>query len=92
MAPTNATPWLLANLVAVLHELRQVEQSLRDLRDVLGGERQLDAADELVLLILAQLRPAREEGGVEQVPVNRGRFCTFKTGPFDVDKSGIEVT
>jgi len=60
-----------ADLVAVLHELGQVEQSLRDLGDVLGGEGQLDAADELILLVLAQLGPTRQEGGVEQVSVGK---------------------
>ena len=55
-------------LVAVLHELGQVEQRLGDLSDVLGGEGQLDAADQLVLLVLAQLRPAGQERRVEQVP------------------------
>lgn len=63
---------LISNLVTVLHELCQVEQSLRDLRDVLGGEGQLDAADELVLLVFTQLGPTRQEGGVEQVPVDHG--------------------
>lgn len=65
------------HLVAVLHELSQVEQRLSDLGDVLGSQRQLDAADELVLLILAQLGPTGEEGGVEEVPVGHGkRICT----------------
>lgn len=65
------------HLVAVLHELGQVEQRLSDLGDVLGGQRQLNAADELVLLILAQLGPTGEEGGVEQVPVgHRMGVCT----------------
>lgn len=58
------------HLVAVLHELSQVEKRLSDLGDVLGGQRQLDAADELVLLVLAQLGPTREEGGVEEVSVS----------------------
>lgn len=65
------------HLVAVLHELSQVEQRLSDLCDVLGGQRQLDAADELVLLILAQLGPAGEEGSIEEVPVgHRMSVCT----------------
>lgn len=54
----------------MLHELCQVEQSLCDLSDVLGGESQLNATDELILLVLTQLRPTRQEGRVEQVPVD----------------------
>lgn len=56
------------HLVTVLHKLGQVEQGLRDLSDVLRGESQLDAADQFVLLVLTQLRPAGQEGGIEQVP------------------------
>lgn len=58
-----------SHLVTVLHELRQVQQRLCDLGDVLRGESQLDAADELVLLVLAQLGPTRQKRRVEQVSV-----------------------
>lgn len=71
-------PLVDSHLVAVLHELSQVEQRLSDLGDVLGGQGQLDAADELVLLILAQLGPTGEEGSVEEVPDGQGRRCTHK--------------
>lgn len=77
MRPLADAPAPAPHLVAVLHELSQVEQRLSDLCDVLGGQRQLDAADELILLILAQLGPAGEEGGVEEVPVgHRMSACT----------------
>lgn len=69
MGPLQCCLLATPHLVAVLHELGQVEQRLSDLGDVLRGQRQLDAADELVLLILAQLGPTGEEGSVEEVPV-----------------------
>ena len=56
-----------AHLIAVFHELGEVEQCLRDLGDVLWRQRLLETLDQLVLLSVAQLRPARHERSVEQL-------------------------
>lgn len=44
---------------------------MRDFCDVLGGEGQLDASDELILLVLIQLRPAGHKRSVKEIPEGR---------------------
>lgn len=51
----------------MLHEHGQIEQGLGELDDVLGVEGQLDAADQLMVLVLTQLQPARQGGCNEQI-------------------------
>jgi len=63
----------MAYLVTVLHELCQVKKRLCDLSNVLGGESQLNAADELILLVLTQLRPTGQKGCIEQVSAGQLR-------------------
>ena len=67
-------------LVTVFHELREVQQGLRDLGDVLRRQRLLQTLDQLVLLRLTQLGPAGDERGVEQVPETGGRGKVPETG------------
>jgi len=52
-------------LLAVLHELGEVEKGLRNFRDVLDRKRLLNALDQLVLLHLAEFSPARDKRRVE---------------------------
>lgn len=80
----------LPHLVTVLHELSQVEQCLSDLGDVLGGQCQLDAADELVLLVFAQFGPTGEERGVEEVSVgHRGESWHTVSKMYSLNHSGV---
>lgn len=52
----------------MLHELSQIEQGLGDLGNILRRQGQLDATDQLILLVFVQLGPARNKGRVEQIP------------------------
>lgn len=45
-------------LVTMLHEFCQVQESLSDFCNILRGQGQLNAPDQLILLVLIQLRPA----------------------------------
>lgn len=60
------------SLVAMVHELGQVQDGLRYLWHVGHGQRLLKAADQLRLHVVAQLVPAADEGRVEEVPGELG--------------------
>ena len=58
-------------LLAVLHELCQVEDGLGDLRDVLQSQRLLETGDQVLLVDGAKLHPARHKRSIEQFPVGQ---------------------
>lgn len=58
-------------LITVFHELCKVEQSLRDLSDVLRYKCLLDALNQFILQNLSQLSPTRDERGVKQISTER---------------------
>lgn len=59
-----------AHLVTVFHELSQVQEGLCDFGDVLRSEGQLNASDELILLVFIQFRPAGHKRSIEEIPMN----------------------
>lgn len=67
-----------SHLVTVFHELSQVQEGLCDFSDVLRSESQLNAPDELVLLVFIQFRPAGHKRGIEEIPLStgKGEGCT----------------
>ena len=55
-------------LLAVFHKLGQIQDRLRNLRQVWNSQGLVQTFNQFVLVLLAQLRPARHERRVEQVP------------------------
>ena len=58
-------------LLAVLHELCQVEDDLGDLRDVLQSQCLLETSDQVLLVDGTKLHPARHKRSIEQFPVRQ---------------------
>lgn len=54
-------------LVTVLHEFCQVQESLSDLCNILRSQGQLNASDQLILLVFIQLRPAWNKSSIEEI-------------------------
>lgn len=54
-------------LVTVLHEFCQVQQSLSDFCNILRSQGQLNASNQLVLLVFIQFRPAWNKSSIEEV-------------------------
>lgn len=59
------------HLLAVLHELGEVEERLGDLGNVLVHERLLEVLNDLLLVVVRQVHPTGQEGRIEQVPETR---------------------
>lgn len=59
------------HLLAVLHELGEVEERLGDLGYVLVHQRLLEVLNDLLLVVVRQVHPTGQEGRIEQVPEMR---------------------
>lgn len=62
-----------SHLVTVFHELSQVQEGLCDFSNVLRSQSQLNAPDELILLVFIQFRPAGHKRSIEEIPVSTGK-------------------
>ena len=62
-----------SELLAVFHELCQVEDGLGDLWDVLQSQRLLQTSDQVLLVDRPKLHPARYKCSIKQFPVKQER-------------------
>ena len=60
-------------LLAVLHELCQVEDGLGNLWDVLQSQRLLKTGDQILLVDGTKLHPARHKRSIKEFPVKQER-------------------